>query len=192
MRRSRINAYGSIDGAISIPLRVNVGVTGTYVISGVEVEGLELNCLSIEDLETGIVASLENGATYSFTMDAAADPDVPRFVLHANNGPQSSFTADNTTVVVGQPVQFTATSTTGNHAWSFGDGAQSTEQDPAHAYTMAGTYTVVHTVDDGLCSMSTSVEITVELSTGVATSATTTTHVWPTATGSWWTTTTKV
>lgn len=173
-----INAYGSIDGAISIPLRVNVGVTGTYVISGVEVGGLELNCLSIEDLEMGTIASLEDGAAYSFNMTANADPSVPRFVLHANNGPQASFTADNTTVIVGQAVQFTATTTTGNYSWEFGDGAQSTEQNPSHAYTTAGTYQVVLTVDDGLCSSTASMDVTVELSTGITNTENTATHVW--------------
>jgi subtilisin-like proprotein convertase family protein len=163
-----MNAYGNADAGASLPLRVNVGVTGEHTISAIEVGGLELSCLAIEDLETGAMVSLLGGQGYTFTMDAAADPAIARFILHINNGPVASFTADNSTVTVGQPVQFTAAGTTGSYAWSFGDGNQSTEQNPQHAYAAAGSYTVTLTTDDGVCSSSAIGEVTVELSTSVA------------------------
>ena len=178
-----IDAHGPLDGALSIPLRVNAGITGTYSISADVMGGLVLNCISLEDLETGSITSLASGNAYSFTLAAEADPAVARFVLHINNGPVAAFTADNSTVVVGQQVQFTATSTTGNYAWSFGDGNQSTEQNPQHAYAAAGTYTVTLNTDDGVCSSSASGEVTVELSTSVAAASKAEHRAWATPQG---------
>lgn len=63
--------------------------------------------------------------------------------------PVAAFTANPTTVVVGEPVTFTNSSTgdiTG-YTWNFGDGANSDQRDPApYAYTIAGTYPVTLTV----------------------------------------------
>jgi len=178
-----IDAHGPLDGALSIPLRVNAGITGTYSISADVMGGLVLNCLSLEDLETGSITSLAAGNAYSFTLAAETDPDVARFVLHINNGPVAAFSADNSVVTVGQQVQFTATSTTGNYAWSFGDGNQSTEQNPQHAYAAAGIYTVILTTDDGACSSSASGSVTVELSTSVAAASKAEHRAWATPQG---------
>ncbi len=55
-----------------------------------------------------------------------------------------SFSASKTSVLVGETIQFSDLST-GNPTswqWDFGDGGQSTEQSPSHAYSAAGTYTV--------------------------------------------------
>ncbi|MDD4137693.1 MAG: PKD domain-containing protein [Methanoregula sp.] len=62
--------------------------------------------------------------------------------------PSASFTSNITTgTTVPFSVQFIDTS--GNdpvsRVWSFGDGGSSTEQDPSHTYTAAGTYTVTLT-----------------------------------------------
>lgn len=59
----------------------------------------------------------------------------------------------------GQPVAFTATTADPGqdaltHAWSFGDGATSTEAAPSHAYATPGMYTVTLTVSDGLTTAS--------------------------------------
>lgn len=178
-----MNAYGNADAGASLPLRVNVGVTGEHTISAIEVGGLDLSCLAIEDLETGAMVSLLGGQGYTFTMDAAADPAIARFILHINNGPVASFTADNSTVTVGQPVQFTAAGTTGSYAWSFGDGNLSTVQNPQHAYAAAGIYTVTLTTDDGVCSSSASDEVTVELSTSVAAATKAEHRAWATPQG---------
>ena len=178
-----INAYGDADAGVSLPLAVNVGVTGAYTISAVEVGGLELSCLAIEDLETGAMVSLLDGPGYSFTMDAAADPAVLRFMLHINNGPDAAFTADNSTVSVGQPVQFTAAQAASSYAWDFGDGGTSAEAGPAHAWAAAGTYTVTLGVSDGLCSDQATTDITVELSTGVGQAAAAEHRAWATPQG---------
>ena len=57
-------------------------------------------------------------------------------------------TADTTTGTAPLDVQFTGTSplTVTSWHWDFGDGTTSTEQNPAHTYSSAGTYTVNLTV----------------------------------------------
>ncbi len=58
--------------------------------------------------------------------------------------PVADFTADTTTPLVGQTVSFTdlSTGTPTSWAWDFGDGGTSTSQNPTHAYTLPGVYSV--------------------------------------------------
>ena len=322
-----INAFGEYTTAISIPLSVNVGVTGTYTVAANGMEGLGLSCASIEDLVTGTITPLVPGASYSFSVDAAADPNVPRLLLHAtaplaftanpalcsasNNGsvqvdvvngpadivwtndlgatiatnaqangtvqlsdlapgdytmtltgvagcgtmekeftitapealglqastsdascpgstdgaasvtvsggtapyayawsngatseqiavgtgnysvvvtdangctvespvftiesasaPEAVADAENTITLVNVPVVFINNSTPDmSYLWNFGDGETSTEAAPQHSYSLPGTYNVTLTVDNGECSATTTVVITVEVNTGVA------------------------
>ncbi len=61
--------------------------------------------------------------------------------------PVAAFGADPVSSVTGQAVQF-INQTQGDvtsYAWDFGDGATSTERDPTHTFTAAGTYPVVMT-----------------------------------------------
>jgi len=67
--------------------------------------------------------------------------------------PSASFTANYTTIIAGQYVGFTDTTTSGNpplaYQWNFGDGpTNSTLQNPAHQFTAAGAPTVTLTVTD--------------------------------------------
>jgi len=64
----------------------------------------------------------------------------------------ASFTADVTAGTIPLTVRFTDTSAGNPTAWlwSFGDGNTSTEQHPAHTYTVPGNHTVTLTVDGGL------------------------------------------
>ncbi|HMC97213.1 MAG TPA: PKD domain-containing protein, partial [Flavobacteriales bacterium] len=78
-----INAYGAYNTAISIPVMVNAGVSGTYTVTATGIETLGLTCLSLEDLLTGTITPLTEGAVYSFEMDADADANIPRLMLHA-------------------------------------------------------------------------------------------------------------
>ena len=65
--------------------------------------------------------------------------------------PVAGFTTNITTGPVPLYVQFTDTSTNSPTSWSwnFGDNTTSTAQNPTHTYTVAGTYTVCLSVDEG-------------------------------------------
>ncbi|WP_321421164.1 DUF3344 domain-containing protein [uncultured Methanobacterium sp.] len=58
--------------------------------------------------------------------------------------PEANFTANTTTIIRNNTVQFTDSSTgiPTSWAWDFGDGGTSTLQNPTHTYTTAGNYTV--------------------------------------------------
>jgi len=69
--------------------------------------------------------------------------------------PVSAFTADITTAcTLPVTVKFTNTTTNASsYSWDFGDGtAASTDKDPSHTYTQAGTYTVKLTSTGGSCN----------------------------------------
>jgi PKD repeat protein len=92
---------------------------------------------------TGIVALAVNTLTSVYWHHS--DGLVPPGALTAN------FAGSPTSGVAPLTVQFTDTSTGGptGWAWDFGDGATSTEANPAHAYTTPGNYDVSLTVSSG-------------------------------------------
>ena len=84
--------------------------------------------------------------------------------------PQPTANFNFTTVCLGNPTQFSSTSTTNpsgqqisSFLWNFGDGQTSTLQDPSHTYTNAGTYQVTLTVScgNGLCTSTKTQSVTV-------------------------------
>lgn len=79
-----ISMYGPIASDITIPVMVQVGVSGTYTIAVNELvaPGI-LSCVSLEDLVTGTIIPLEEGATYTLELEAGTDPSEPRLLLHA-------------------------------------------------------------------------------------------------------------
>ncbi len=77
-----INFFGAYTTDISIPVMVDVDVTGTYTISAGITGMQDLSCLSLEDLATGTITPLTDGASYSFTANADDNVDSPRFILH--------------------------------------------------------------------------------------------------------------
>jgi hypothetical protein len=87
-----INTYNELTQAVSIPLRVKVAHSGTYELSVTEFSDyFENQCLTLEDLETGILTPLDSNTMVSFTiMDTAT---MPRFVLHIDHPFQTTLTA---------------------------------------------------------------------------------------------------
>ena len=82
--------------------------------------------------------------------------------------PTANFTF--TSVCMGEPTQFTSTSTTNpsgqqitSYLWDFGDGQTSTQQNPSHLYPSARNYQVTLTVScgNGLCTSSKTQTVTV-------------------------------
>ena len=79
-----INRHGVYTSELAIPVLVDVAVTGTYTITASDMEHLNgLSCLVLEDLVTGTITALHEGATYSFSITANASAEEPRFMLRA-------------------------------------------------------------------------------------------------------------
>ncbi|MFO7790190.1 MAG: C10 family peptidase [Bacteroidales bacterium] len=68
-----------------------------------------------------------------------------------STGLTADFYADNTSVNIGETVNFTdnSTGTPTSWDWSFGDGQTSVAENPSHTYDAEGVYTVELTVSDG-------------------------------------------
>jgi len=111
-------------------------------------------------------------ATLTDTLTATGTVDAGPVVITDANNPSSpisklpggtytctevtslvaEFSADDTTPVTGQSVSFTDQTSGGSPSswiWDFGDGSVSTNQNPTHTYTIAGTYTVKLVVISG-------------------------------------------
>jgi PKD repeat protein len=81
--------------------------------------------------------------------------------------PTAAFTSDVTSGPAPLTVHFTdlSTGTITSYVWNFGDGGTSTERNPVHTFTAAGTYTVALTVSGPGGSDSAEAVITVETNT---------------------------
>ncbi|MBL7940962.1 MAG: PKD domain-containing protein [Flavobacteriales bacterium] len=79
-----INAFGPYTTDISIPVLVNVAVNGNYTITATGLDHVGLSCLRLEDLSTGTITPLVEGASYTFTALANDDETEPRLLLHAS------------------------------------------------------------------------------------------------------------
>ena len=86
------------------------------------------------------------GETAATTLRITVDNDVP-----VTPAVVAAFDASTTTPTVGERVAFTDRSTGAptQWLWEFGDGTTSTERNPAHEWTVGGTYTVRLTASNG-------------------------------------------
>ncbi|MBL7952942.1 MAG: proprotein convertase P-domain-containing protein [Flavobacteriales bacterium] len=154
-----INAYGAYTVDITIPVTVDVAISGDYTITATGLAQSGLTCLRLEDLETNTVTPLVEGTSYTFTALSGDDMAQARFVLHAS-----------------APLQLTATDATchgrdDGHAsvdltstadvvWSSAGGAVLLEQNAVNGPTgivalEAGEYTVSITSTEGCGALST-------------------------------------
>lgn len=79
-----INATAGYTEDLSIPIMVDAKIDGDYTVSASSMENIGLRCLVLEDLETGTMTPLVEGASYTFTVAADASNEEPRLLLHAS------------------------------------------------------------------------------------------------------------
>jgi PKD repeat protein len=91
------------------------------------------------------------------------------YSVPSNNPPTASFTSPNS-VCEGSTVTLTdfSTNSPSTWAWNFGDGTSSSQQNPTHTYSTAGTYSVTLTVSNDAGSNSTTQIIVVNANPVVA------------------------
>jgi hypothetical protein len=97
-------------------------------------------------------------------MNASGQDDITKIIsVTATATLAASFTHSPASPVIGKPVEFTDTSTGAPTAWQWnlGDGTVSTDQNPIHAYTTAGTYGITLTITAGSDSKTAADTITV-------------------------------
>ncbi|MBK9535577.1 MAG: PKD domain-containing protein [Flavobacteriales bacterium] len=75
------NKYGAITEGLSIPVKVQTGVAGTYTITA-GISGNPFSCMWLEDTQTGTLTALTDGAQYSFQLEAGASTTA-RFLMHS-------------------------------------------------------------------------------------------------------------
>ena len=96
-------------------------------------------------------ATPEMSGEYTLTVTSAEGCSASDSTsVTVSEAPVADFTADPTSVCVGYDVYFTDLSTGEPTSWSwdFGDGATSTDQNPSHSYSAAGSYDVSLTVSN--------------------------------------------
>ena len=116
--------------------------------------------IDVGNVTTRTVSNLIDGATYYFAVTAY---DASRLESAYSNevvgavpaaAPVANFTVSTTTGAAPLSLNFTSTSTgtIDTYAWVFGDGTNSSVQNPAKTYSAAGAYTVSLTVTGPLGS----------------------------------------
>ncbi|MFH1701609.1 MAG: PKD domain-containing protein [Candidatus Zixiibacteriota bacterium] len=93
------------------------------------------------------------GADGSYTISLVVsnacgdDTEVKELYVTILGSPTPDFTADETVICSGETVNFTDLSSNADSwYWDFGDGGNSSEQNPSHTYTSPGSFTVILTV----------------------------------------------
>ena len=76
-----INKYGAITEGLSIPVKVQSYLAGTFTITA-GISGNPFACMWLEDTQTGTLTALTDGAQYSFQLAAGAST-TPRFMIHS-------------------------------------------------------------------------------------------------------------
>jgi hypothetical protein len=101
------------------------------------------------------------------------------YVVSPGEGPEAGISVESTVALVNDEITFFVLNTNGiTNSWDFGDGGTSNELEPTHIFALPGQYTVTLIVDDGDCTATTSLEVTVESTTGLPTVVGHTLNAW--------------
>ena len=108
----------------------------------------------LEDAFGGAMVSVDMTAENSLTLDNTALTTLLLKITPTGvSQPTADFSAENTSGFPPLTVSFMDESEAGSSdivswSWDFGDGGQSTEENPQHTYALPDTYTVSLTVTD--------------------------------------------
>jgi bacillolysin len=130
-----------------------LGLT-SYMSSGTTYTTARTACIKAATELYGACSAELHSTTDAFYAIGVGAKDASTF-------PSSDFAADKTTAcTLPVSIKFTNSSTNATtYTWDFGDGTTSTDKDPTHSYTKAGTYTVKLTSGGGSCAGATDDEI---------------------------------
>jgi PKD repeat protein len=140
----------------------NLGKGHVAYVEGVDATGITL---TMDWWSSAVQTPLWPNGYTSRVRIARTSPAYPdNFIHYEDVTPTASFTAVPTTGPAPFSVQFNDTSTgiPTSWSWTFGDGATSTQKNPSHLYTVAGTYTAKLTVTNFVGSTSSTTTITVK------------------------------
>lgn len=145
------------------PVKTNAGTDHGIAFagqSGKYPKNTYIESVHIHNSKTGVKA--DNGITnvtmnycvfYDNTVDIVNNSNGQLFVLNMITAPAANFSANSFSGIKPLTISFDdlSTGTIDSYQWNFGDGsANSTLQNPAHTYSVPGTYTVSLTViNDG-------------------------------------------
>lgn len=139
----------SIGKAIAIPITPKNEVQELTILYGKENRKVQIFSGTIPPFETPVATTPESVETTIIPTPTPTPTPIPISTLGI---PEAVFVASPREGPLPLTVRFTDQSTgiPGTWAWTFGDGAGSTEQNPQHAYTVEGTYTVTLVVENDL------------------------------------------
>lgn len=136
----------------TIQLTANTTLSATYSWTGPN------NFSSTQQNPTIPNCTLANAGNYTCTITVNNQTSNASTSVVVLSSPVANFNMSNATVCKGTLVSFTDVSThpypgtITSWNWSFGDGSVSILQNPTHAYSTEGTYTVTLTVGNGACT----------------------------------------
>jgi PKD domain len=132
----------------------------------------ELGVWSTDDLSGGTtVWGASNSGLANVRVDMLQLRTSDKLVIAATHGrglfssdifttPTALFTADRLIAYQGVPINFSSTSYKGTSwSWNFGDAGTSAAEDPSHAYTSAGQFSVTLTINGGASTLTKSLFI---------------------------------
>ena len=91
-----INSMPELNQDFSIPVRLTVGISGTYTISPNDIQNIPgSSCIMLEDLLTGSLTDLKAGNSYTFSISDTTD--APRFMVHVTKPMEPSLQQFNAT-----------------------------------------------------------------------------------------------